>query len=304
MKKILLLVARQNPQIDTAKRHRLFAESIKNKDRSVRLTAAALDELVYLAGDGIAKIYHPIKGFDLKDFDLVVFKTFSAEPELAIVAQIYLRMHQRRYLEDGIPDVGVSKHVCAFNRQAHRLPHPLTLYARPRQLITALRQPDSPLKPPYIVKDTLGRKGHENYLCQNIAQVSHILKAHPEIGYVVQRYIVNDGDWRLLVLGNRVRLAMRRTLSPSSHKSNALVAFKELVSVSSVPPVIRRDAIRAVRAERLTVAGVDIVIDKDRGDHYILEVNRGPQLDSGRFIDQKMECYSDYLLETVKKGSK
>src|SRR5690606_3292372 len=98
--------------------------------------------------------------------------------------------------------------------------------------------------------------------------------------------IPNEGDYRILVFGGKPVLALYRRSQEESHLNNTSQgATADLVSVDAIDPTIVADVIQAAAVEKFEVAGVDAMIDRVTGRHYILEVNQSPQLATGAFPD-------------------
>jgi glutathione synthase/RimK-type ligase-like ATP-grasp enzyme len=76
-----------------------------------------------------------------------------------------------------------------------------------------------------------------------------------------------------------------------------LSAKARLVLEEELSKEIKNDAINAAKALDRELCGVDILIDKQTGRHYILEVNKKTMLDEGTFIPQKMKAVSDFFKE-------
>jgi glutathione synthase/RimK-type ligase-like ATP-grasp enzyme len=60
-------------------------------------------------------------------------------------------------------------------------------------------------------------------------------------------------------------------------------------------------ATEAASIMNLDIAGVDLVKDNSSGNWYCLEVNRGPQLATGAFKQEKVKIFANYIKKQQEK---
>ena len=94
--------------------------------------------------------------------------------------------------------------------------------------------------------------------------------------YMLQEYIVNTEDFRVMVLGDRVLGVMKRATG-----ENPLL--KNVFTKSELPDYVLKKAINAAKACEIEVAGVDMVFKEGDKEPYFWEVNRAPNYD--RFVE-------------------
>ena len=91
------------------------------------------------------------------------------------------------------------------------------------------------------------------------------------------KYIENDGDYRVIVLGDKVLGVMKRSCQKEGEFRNNYSAGGS-VRVADLSDEIKELALKAAKTCGLLVAGVDIVFrDYDEEKPVIWEVNKGPQ---------------------------
>jgi RimK family alpha-L-glutamate ligase len=134
-------------------------------------------------------------------------------------------------------------------------------------------------KYPVIVKTSLGRQGRGVFKVANVDElkvsVAEGLEAATSV--IIREFIPNDGDIRVLTVGYRAIGAMKRIPAQGDFRSNISLGGKgEKFDLASSPEIVEI-AEHASRMTRTEVAGVDIMIDKDNGNPYLLEVNPSPQ---------------------------
>ncbi len=136
---------------------------------------------------------------------------------------------------------------------------------------------------PIIIKGSGGDRGTRVFKADNIEELEKLVrelrKSETEEGkrYMLQEFIPNTGDYRVLVLGKKVLGVMKRSSqSLEEFKNNYSAGGK--VEVASLPQNILDLAVKAAKVCGLAVAGVDVAFrDNDMNKPVIWEVNKGPQ---------------------------
>ena len=141
---------------------------------------------------------------------------------------------------------------------------------------------------PVILKGSGGDRGTRVFKANNLEELEKLIrqlrKSETEEGkrYMLQEYIENKGDYRVLVLGDKVLGVMKRTSqSKEEFRNNFSTGGK--AEIADLPEAIKAMAVRAAKACGLAIAGVDIIYKpkaeslKLKEECYVLEVNKGPQ---------------------------
>ena len=153
---------------------------------------------------------------------------------------------------------------------------------------------------PCILKAVDGSKGDDNYLAKDHAQLTELLREHTNVNFMVQNFIPNDGDLRLLFIGlDREPLVFSRVSDGSSHLNNTSKGGAGKFIDSGLDPHYLRDARKAAEVLNREIGGVDIIVNKETGKHYVLEVNTTPALATGYGGDRKVAAYTEFLKETL-----
>ena len=136
---------------------------------------------------------------------------------------------------------------------------------------------------PVIIKGSGGDRGTRVYKADNLEELEKLVrdlrKSETEDGkrYMLQEFIPNDGDFRVLVLGDRVLGVMKRSSQNKEEFKNNFSAGGK-VEVADLPKEIKQLSVKAAKACGLAVAGVDVAFrDFDVKKPVIWEVNKGPQ---------------------------
>lgn len=136
---------------------------------------------------------------------------------------------------------------------------------------------------PIILKGSGGDRGTRVYKADDLKQLEKLVRklrtSETKEGkrYMIQEYIENDGDYRVLVLGEKVLGVMKRASANKKEFRNNYSAGGTVV-VADLPEEIKQLAVKAAKVCGLAVAGVDVAFRNfDMKKPVIWEVNKGPQ---------------------------
>lgn len=157
---------------------------------------------------------------------------------------------------------------------------------------------NSALQYPMIVKAVRAARGNYNFLVRSRAELIAILDEHPDIPCMAQTFVPNDGDYRLLVMGGKVHMAIHRQSQTDSHINNTSQGgIATEVSLEALPPAMLEQAGVIATALNREITGVDMIVDRNTGKHYFLEANNMPQLSTGSLVEDKIRILSSYLTD-------
>ncbi len=153
---------------------------------------------------------------------------------------------------------------------------------------------------PFIMKAPLGARGNDNYLVESQKQLHSIFADNPNTPYIIQEFVPNNGDLRLLVAGGQVRMAIGRKAAEGTHLNNTSKGGSaEIIPVESLPQAMLTQAVHIAKLLNREVTGVDMIVHRDSGDFYFLEANNMPQLSTGSFVDEKAAMLNGYFESLV-----
>ena len=275
-------------------------------DSKVEFVVSFLDDFLFVINGTQASIRDLRQDFDVADFDSVMMWLSLNQNQAEMIAiAAYCRKRKVHYADDYIPyvygDFG-DKLGSAFVAWEHGLNVPDTLFGSHQTIAEHYDHFELPV----ILKSVHGGKGNNNYLIHDAAELQQILESNPDTKYVLQQFIPNDGDYRVLVFGGKPTLVIYRRASGNSHLNNTSQGgTAKTVDLSTISPAVKTLAKLAAHVGKVEIAGVDIMLDKDTGEPYLLEVNRLPQIASGSFIDDKLQAYRNYFAKlNTKKSAK
>jgi glutathione synthase/RimK-type ligase-like ATP-grasp enzyme len=149
---------------------------------------------------------------------------------------------------------------------------------------------------PLILKSASGTRGQDNFLVKDENEMREILQKNGRLTFVLQTFLPNNGDYRVVVMGDAVVLAIKRTSGSDSHLNNTSQgSLAEAVPVDSLPQGVREASVRAASFFGRQIAGVDMVQSTADSRWYCFEVNRAPQIEHASFEHEKAAELAKYL---------
>lgn len=132
---------------------------------------------------------------------------------------------------------------------------------------------------PVILKKSEGRQGRGVFKVDSEKELVEIIKSLKEESpsFVIREFIPNDGDVRIFTIGFKAIGAMKRTPKEGDFRSNISQGGSGEVFDLEKYPKVREIAEKLSEVTRTEIAGVDIMLHKETGEPYILEINPGPQ---------------------------
>lgn len=273
-----------------------IGKSLPNAD----LTLTHYQHLRFSINEDGAKIFLIKPDMDLAEFDLAYFKMAFRSRDIATVVAEYLMSRKIEVLNPGVirhfTNNKLKQYMILGNS---KIDVPESYFFFPEEMVKKYDFLSKKLGIPFVMKSTIGKKGRDNFLVKNEKEFKLALNSisDPDGDLLAQKYIPNDGDYRLVVMGSSVRLCIhRQAQTGGSHVNNTSAGAKAtLVDKAKIPSHVRNMAVEAARLMELDVAGVDIVRDKKTGKWYCFEVNAGPQLATGAYVEEKKQEFAKYL---------
>lgn len=233
-------------------------------------TLIGYSELLFTISDAGVSIAY--KGGDLKDFDLVYIRDFQGyEFERNAIAQ-YLDHHAKKFLNSDVKNFQhISKLTQYLTFAFHHIPIPYTLFGKGDVLIDGVLDQ---LSFPIILKSITGNSGADNFLIRSEDELRDVLTTHSRIKFVAQEFIPNDGDLRIIVLGDKVECVYSRLHKEGDHRNNVSQGGdKQYLSLDAVADEYKQLAVKAAQAVERDICGVDLMINSETQAPIILEAN-------------------------------
>lgn len=244
-----------------------FAKHV-NKEAGERLVRPVkYSQLVFTFGPNVASIRISPKGELLEDVAEAYYVRdyYGYVRERYAVARYLSEKKCNIYNRDIAKNEPLSKleQVIAFSFAG--LPVPLTLFSNDLKNIKNLP------RFPRVVKVITGNSGRLNFLVHSEKELQAALKKTDNKA-LIQEYIENDGDYRVIIMYGKPAIAYRRLAPQDSgtHLNNvAQGAKRELIKDREVIKL----AVKAAKVLKREFCGVDIIRDNNDGKLYLLEAN-------------------------------
>ncbi len=282
-----------------------FASFVKSVNKSAGNEIAvqgSLKNLIFEIKDSKLKITETMSGRDLQDFKAIYVRRLKTKTQEKVTAvAIAANAWDIKVINSENANLqSFSKLTELVALSLRGLPIPDTIIAARPEVKKMLKEKTWWLTFPLIMKDANGSIGSRNYLVEGRRQLKDILNLseNKDRIFVYQQMVPNDGDYRFLITGNKVGVVIHRSAVEGDHRNNTSLGAKaELAPTSKFSLKLKHDAIDAARALHRELCGVDVLIDKSTGKHYILEVNKKTMLDEGTFIPEKMHAVANFFEE-------
>ena len=296
--RILFLVAKENQNISH------LVDYIKDKNNEIK--CVPYSDLIFKTGGDENSILIETNLENVADYSLVYFSTSSVYGHSYVAASIakYLENRFIDFIDRGVIQChDPAKLYQYITLTDNNIAVPKTIFMLPIRLAKSYDYIVKELGLPFIVKDNSASKGHNNYLINSKHEFEATINQTTDMKawMLAQQFIQNDFDYRLIVLGGQVPLVIKRSRKTgSSHLNNTSQGSEsELVDPASVPASMINQAVAAAKLLQFQIAGVDILQDKQTKLWYCLEVNKSPQIYTGKFIEQKREALEKYFSQRL-----
>lgn len=217
---------------------------------------------------------HDLKnGRELDSYDLVVLRGSVEKSYIANAICRLLDMRGTAYFNDFRQYGSPNKLLQSVEFFRLGLPFPATLFcAGNTHLLKELKGRAFP----YIVKAVNGSKGNDNYLIRSESDLQGALGEQTKTAYIVQDYIPNDRDYRLLQIGEDMHVIERRG-SEGSHLNNlSQGGTLRSVDPTALPTAALDHARQLAEHYKMVLAGSDVILSTETGKYYFLEINSQP----------------------------
>jgi glutathione synthase/RimK-type ligase-like ATP-grasp enzyme len=244
-----------------------------------------------------------VTGKNLKDLSALYIANWRINPEIAMAIVTYLERHNVPVINPEIgrylPMTKLGEFVMMSNKD---IPLPDSVFIRHKHIKKAIKKSKLPFLFPFIAKSTNGSMGSNNWLIKSNEDLEKAMIEAPDSLFVLQEFIPNDFDYRILVFGGVPRMVIKRSrLSDDTHVNNTSKGGDGVfVDLGSMDTKVLDIAVKAAAAVgRTELGGVDIVISNITKKPYVLEVNKSPQIETGSNVEQKLRIFTDYVMECI-----
>ncbi|HVO86343.1 MAG TPA: RimK/LysX family protein [Candidatus Binatia bacterium] len=281
-----------------------FFDQMQEQNPALNFTFATYKDLSFVFSKNRLKVQIDGLGKDASDFDMVYFLLVSNYQYVASALALYLKSRNVTFVDKAILNYHQSLnklHQCIL-LQTNGVRVPAGVFMDHQKLADSYGYLAETLGSPFIIKDINSHRGEENYLVKSSAELKKLVAKAANSQFIAQKYIPNDGDYRILVHGKQIKMVIKRTAKAGSHLNNVSADGQAaMVSLANIPASVKRTAIKVGELLQIDISGVDMLKDKQSGLWYCLEVNENPSLVTGAFPEQKQKIVADYLTKRLHK---
>lgn len=285
MKKVLLIVNKTNKYLP-------LVQTLSSND-SVVSVCSYRDLCFSIDGDKSIIYCFPTKT-DIKEYSkIIVLSTSSGHLENYIFSALscYCRKNNVPLMDDSFSNID-GKLYALWRFWESNIPVAKTFFGPVDFMAESL----AGLGEKGILKSVQGTKGKDNYLVSTEEELRRIINENQEKRFILQNFVPNDGDWRIILVNYEPKLAIYRSSNGKDYRNNTSVGGSaKLVPLEDVDPKVLELSISATKALDIKIAGADIMQDNTTKEYTVLEVNRTPQLVTGAFTEEKQAIIQNLI---------
>ncbi len=269
IKKIELLVLPELENVD---------EILSGISQPVELSKGSYSNLQFSFRNGDVSV--KLKGKDLKEFSFAWLSSYWASRTMVYAIKLYLDHYG---IAHTFAEKSTSKLTDLIKFAFKGICMPDTFFTNKTRITDDADELEKVCGYPMIMKDIRGSRGKDSALINNreelFAKTADLPKSKK---FLFQQFIPNEYDWGVLVADGVVVSGEKSYRNAGEFRNHALHGAKEVfVPVDEIPAGVKEMALKASKALGLSWSRSDILINKNTGKAYLLEVNRAPGLTSG-----------------------
>lgn len=227
----------------------------------------------------------------MSEFDGWYFRAVGTELEWAKLLELYAKKKNIKVADDyllihgplrrfksvmgwQLTDAGVNYPKTSLVKDLDGLPKEMA--DRKFPLVVKLSQGGRHGLGTFWIKDHYGLTELKEKLTARIKIAVAKRRAAPVYqNFLVQDFIENDGDYRVMVVGYKCIGGYKRAVKEEKLVMNKSVG--KSVNLAKVPEEVVRQAETAAKALGVEVAGIDLVKERHTDKIFVIEVNEAPQ---------------------------
>jgi glutathione synthase/RimK-type ligase-like ATP-grasp enzyme len=290
---ILVIDGISTSQISHVSLPELAAHVSELAPQGTRISAVHCDKLVYTLKGSNFDCYDTTNNLDVATVDYVIMR--GPNMELYYLSR-FCAVHHIPLMNDFSLYYNGTKVAQTIVFYEEKVPFLSTIYAGDQELL--IGQAGEVFGYPYILKSSIGTLGNSNYLIRDEEEAQSIIAKEPDVLFIAQEFCPNDCDYRLLIVGDE-QLVIERRSTGDGHLNNTSKGAGASLANDVLPEEIIKAGRRLAKRIGLSVAGIDVIPNRDTGFYYFLEINTQPQLRSGALIEEKKKLFAHFLTHPV-----
>jgi hypothetical protein len=281
MKRVLVLKKRKS---DIQRRKLLYNFLKKYFKEKVEFVLAEYSD-IFLSikpGEILVKI-GGLDGEDIKNYDLIWFRSPGKKyKEFALTLAACFDFLHLDYIDTSLGKRALSggKLINFVRLATGSLPIPQSLFYWSGNLKNDLVNIGRRLGFPLVLKRIDKHWGEGVFILKDNQALKKLSKdINDDEKFILQKFHPNNSDYRILVLDYKVGSWEKMTKSGNYYpKPVGGLTSKKFFPLSQIPKEMKKLAIKAAKRVNFQIAGVDIIQDKEKGDYFLIEINRVPAI--------------------------
>lgn len=153
---------------------------------------------------------------------------------------------------------------------------------------------------PVIVKDVNLNRGEGVWKVDNLKELIRIFDFNNKL-MLIQKFIPNDGDYRVITIKNKVELIIKKERIKGSNEFRANVARGGKAVKGTLPMDIIKMCEEISHYLVCDIVGFDIIKNKDTGEYYVMETNSSPHFSTFSVISgiDIPGIITDYIIKKI-----
>lgn len=295
---LFILTSKRKLPHHTEKTIRVLATKLK--ERGVESESIALEDLEVFLGENAVEMN--LSGWTPGKNNPVFFRIVERYKNASYIFSKYLEAKNIPFVDN----------YHAFTRERNKLIQMFLLatnginipktYYSPIYGSNKVRNAIKFLNFPIVIKLTNKERGEGVFLAKNRKALCQTLNKNKDEEIILQEFIDNDFDYRILTLGHKTRLGEKRIrMDKKEFRNNTCMgAREEFLAASTIPEKIKKISERSSEIMDIQICGID-VIESRKGKAYVIETNFAPSFTLGDKVSDELNQLADYLKEWHEK---
>jgi ribosomal protein S6--L-glutamate ligase len=259
---------------------------LRSRQLGLNVDFASFYDLSYILKTQSKKYKLLVSGKDVKKYDLIYIRMVGKRLEDATLLVNYAKEHGVRvvdkvYLKSlGMPST-VSKAMEMHKLSSAGIRTPKTYYASLKKI---MENAEKKLDFPFVIKATVGRKARNVWAPEKKKELKKLFeelrkKEIKGMNFFAQKMIPSVKRIRILVVGNHaLGGVVRSTKFRKRFQKKVKGQYPDPVKITLnvVPRELEDISVKAAKACGLEVAGVDILVGREKEKMYVIEANAAP----------------------------
>ncbi len=217
------------------------------------------------------------KGKSLSEFGLFYFRAVGEATEWVNLLLLYAQKKKISVVDEYLADFGPERRLKSISGVIlvkNGVSYPRTSFVASKEV---LLEETEKFDYPFVLKISKGgRRGMGTLLVKDQDVLERAIKGRIEkTGFLLQEYIPNNGDYRLILIGYQVLGGFKRQKKEEKLLLNRSLGPSKVLE--EIPEAIEKEAVRACQILKVEIASVDMVADERTNKPVVIEVNEAPQ---------------------------